>query len=283
MHGPSATFAFLCLGNLQACAAQRAVAIVGQENPRSLVPIQGPAASGQQTAALSGNGFNHPRTRQALGHKAIAGREPGGIPLEQLSVSDGIDRREQQTYLWIFDRSPEQSGRVDDGHLVVQLVPLLHFGHRRFVPHTGDAPFKQRIHQGRFADIGDTHDQHTQRLDDTVAMGRDLLAQAGDLSGITRTLARQGHGRHALLLIVLFEPGLRDRRVGEIGFVQDLKAWTLPGQTQFLDQWIAAGLGDPRIQHLDDDIDRFHRLGRFFPRGIHVTGKPLYRHDESSF
>ncbi len=198
-------------------------------------------------------------------------------------MPDGVDRCEQETYLWIFDRSPEQPGRVDNGHLVVQLVPLLHFGHRRFVPHTGNAPFEQRIHQGRFADIGDTHDQHAQRLHIAVAMGGDLLAQAGDLGGITRTFARQGHSRDALLLVEPFKPGLRHRRIGKIGFVQDLKAWTLPGQTQFFDQWIGTGLRGARIQHLDDDIDYFHRLGRFFARRIHVTGKPLNRHNGPSF
>ena len=114
-------------------------------------------------------------------------------------------------------------------------------------------------------------------------MGGERLTELRYLGGITRMTTRQGYGADALLLVEQVEPGPSDSGIGEIGLVQDFQARTLAGQTQFLDQWIAAGVRNTCIEHFNDDIDHLHRLGGFFARRIHVTGEPLDRHGGEDF
>jgi hypothetical protein len=74
---------------------------------------------------------------------------------------------------------------------------------------------------------------------------------------------------------------LRDLRVGQIGLVEHLEAGALAVQAQLAHHRIGARLGQARVDHLDDDVDRRHRLGRFLARRGHVTGKPLNCHEKS--
>ena len=158
------------------------------------------------------------------------------------------------------------------------LVALLRLGHGGFVADIGDTAFEQHVHQRGFADVGDAHDHHAQRLVGAVAMRRERLAQAGHPGGIAGIFAAQRHRLDARLLVVKVEPGLGDFRIGEIGLVEYLQAGTLAVQAQLGDHRIAARFGQARVQHFDDDIDELHRLGRFSARRGHVTGKPLYGH-----
>ncbi len=62
------------------------------------------------------------------------------------------------------------------------------------------------------------------------------------------------------------------------GRVQNLQAGALPVLAQALNQWIAACLGQTRVDHFDHDIDELHRPLHFLASLVHVTGKPLYCH-----
>jgi len=164
----------------------------------------------------------------------------------------------------------------------LMLWPLLRLGHGGFVADICDTAFEQHVHQRGFADVGDAHDHHAQRLVGAVAMRCQRLAQPGNLRGIAGILAAQRHRIDAGLLVEKIQPCLRDDGIGKVRLVEYLQAWALAQQTQLGDQRVAARLWQARVQHFYDNIDELHRLGRFSARRGHVTREPLYRHLHST-
>ena len=126
--------------------------------------------------------------------------------------------------------------------MVVHFVSLLDFRHGRFVTHASDAAIEEHVHQGRFADVRDSHNQHAQRFRAAVAMRSERLTEPGYLGGIAGMTTGQGHGADALSLVEQIEPSPSDGGIGEIGLVEDFQARTLAGQAQFFDQRIGAGV-----------------------------------------
>ncbi len=193
-----------------------------------------------------------------------------------------MTRRQHQAIALVFDLRPHQPRRIDDRMADADLVDLLRLGHRRLVTDLGDLALDERVHQRRLADVGDAHDHHAQLLDIVVTMRRKALAQAGQARDLAGILARDCHRLHAALLVVVREPGLGNHRIGQIGLVQYLEARALPVQAQLAHHRVGTCLGQARVDHLDDDVDRRHRLGRLLARRGHVAGKPLNCHEKTA-
>ena len=185
---------------------------------------------------------------------------------------------QHQAIAWHVDFRPQHAGGIGQRHVLAKVQPLLRLGHGRLIADLRDAFLEQRIHQRRFADVGDAHDHHAQRLGRHAAMRGQTLAQGWDLRDVGRILAGQCDRVHIRLAVVIGDPGLGCGRIGQIALVQQFQAGTLAVQAQLLDHRIAAGLRQARIQHFDHQIGDLHGFRRFLAGGVHVAGEPLYRH-----
>ena len=104
------------------------------------------------------------------------------------------------------------------------------------------------------------------------------LAECGYTTGVTRLLARQRHGLHTGLVVIVREPCFGHDRISKIRFVEYLQTGALPMATQIVDHRVAARFGNACIQYFDHYINHCHRFGSLAPCRGHVPGKPLNCH-----
>ncbi len=83
---------------------------------------------------------------------------------------------------------------------------------------------------------------------------------------------------HILLRVVIIEPCLGRRWVGQIALVQDFQTWALAMPSQLIDHRIATCLRQACIEYFDDQVGLFHGFRRLLAGSVHVTGEPLYGH-----
>ena len=100
-------------------------------------------------------------------------------------------------------------------------------------------------------------------------------ARAIDLA---RFLRAQGEALHARLGVVVLQPEPRLLWIRHVRFVEQLERGLLAPVAQRLEGRVAAGPRDAGVEHLDDEVDHAHRLGRLLARPDHVSREPADRH-----
>ena len=250
-------------------------------------------------AALLGHRLDQCRTVKAGDCAAVTFGQQRRITLQQqfgeigshLLIDVGVGanrvaRGQHQAVTRMGDRRPHQAGRIEQHGAVIKLVTPQLFGDRRLIADRRDAAFQQRVDQGRLADVRNTHHQHAHRLHVAVAMRHQAGCQAQHARHVGRLLATQRHrldrplmpGFGAIFRLDRLDPGGGHRRVGDVGLVQYLQAGPLPMGAHFADDRVAAGAGQTSVEHLDDNVDLRHGLGRLLAGGHHVAGIPTDGH-----
>ena len=111
-----------------------------------------------------------------------------------------------------------------------------------------------------------------------AAVGSQRATGRQDALDLARLLRAQGEALHARLGVVVLQPEPRLLRIGHVRFVEQLERGLLPRVAQRLEGRVAAGARDAGVEHLDDEVDHAHRLGRLLARRDHVSREPVDRH-----
>ena len=167
---------------------------------------------------------------------------------------------------------------------VADVDALLALGHGWLVADGGNLLLDQRIHQRRFADVGDAHDHQAQRLDRIAAMRRQLLGQPRNTRNVAGLLAGNGDSLDAGLLLEYSIQALVAFRIGQIGLVQQLEAGALPKSCAVRGSSdCCCGLRQAGVKDLDHDIGHGQRFAGLLAGRGHVPREPLNRHYLLSF
>jgi len=166
-----------------------------------LFQIRFAAFTFEQTATFFRNGFEcacavqpgRSKTIPRGERVGIVGEQKGSEKLSDLFINHGVapnrmngSEFEAIVRISIFGHnSPGESVSVMRSFSLWHCCDLVTAGS---VADIRNATLEQRIHQCGFANVGNAHDHHAQRLVCIVAMGGKRLTQFGNLGGVTAIL-----------------------------------------------------------------------------------------------